>query len=174
MYNDFRHAWLVAAEKHNGQKYPGTDLPYLTHIGAVVLELQQALMPWHDYDCAIKCAILHDLLEDTEADYAYIAKEFGPAVADGVLALTKNPELEGIEAMKDSLERIQKQPKSIWLVKLADRAANLYRTNRSWSKEKHLRYVEESQLIVDALGEASSCLTDLITVRMADWECAYA
>jgi (p)ppGpp synthase/HD superfamily hydrolase len=40
----FQKAWVFASRKHNGQLYPGTEhLPYLTHIGAVLLELLPAL-----------------------------------------------------------------------------------------------------------------------------------
>jgi (p)ppGpp synthase/HD superfamily hydrolase len=58
---------------------------------------------------AVQCALLHDVIEDTEVSYEQLHDEFGKAVADGVLALTKNKTSDKYSAMKDSIERIKKQ-----------------------------------------------------------------
>ena len=60
-------AWLFAARKHQGQLYPGTGLPYLTHVGSVLLALLPALRAGEGWNAerAILCALLHDTVEDT-------------------------------------------------------------------------------------------------------------
>ncbi|MDR1608393.1 MAG: HD domain-containing protein [Deltaproteobacteria bacterium] len=164
-------AWRLAATKHNGALYPGTDLPYLTHIGAVTLALQIGLSdsPWADQDLAILCAILHDVIEDTPTPASELAQMFGETVANGVLALSKNPELKGLEAMTDSLWRIRLSPREVWLVKLADRLANMTNKPSHWTAEKCHRYAQEAELIIASLGEASPTLANLLSHQIQVW-----
>ena len=164
-------AWLFAAERHQGQGYPSTDLPYLVHLGAVVLELIPAL-PGLEAGLAVSCAILHDTLEDTETSPEDLNAHFGPSVRDGVMALTKNPALKGLAAMRDSLDRIKRQPKEIWAVKLADRAANLGPKPRHWSLEKVSAYAREGELIHQELSAASPILARRLLDRIDRWKTA--
>jgi len=168
-----RKAWLFASLKHNGQFYPGAErLPYLTHIGFVLLELLPALQenPRFDADLALCCAILHDTVEDTETATEEISGAFGEDVAAGVSALTKDKSLKGEAAVRDSLDRIRQQRPEIWAVKLADRAANLQTPPAHWSREKRLSYAKEGRLILDTLGTASSHLAVVLAGRIQKWE----
>ena len=116
-------AYRFAAEAHNGQLYPGTNLPYLMHLSLVSMEVVGVLSAesGHDGDLAIQCALLHDTIEDTDITYAQLVSEFGANVADGVKSLSKDPTIEKSYQLPDSLERICLQPNEIWMVKLADR-----------------------------------------------------
>jgi (p)ppGpp synthase/HD superfamily hydrolase len=169
-------AWQFAALRHLGQRYPGSELPYLVHVGAVLLNLLPALEvnePLLDSALAKCCAILHDTVEDTNTTEAEIREHFGKPVADGVLALTKNKALAKGEAMRDSLRRIRMQPREVWLVKLADRIANLGTPPAHWTPEKCQAYAEEGQLILDALGEASDVLAKRLSGRITVWKTEY-
>ena len=86
-----------------------------------VLAVEEGL----DGDLAVQCALLHDAIEDTMTTFKDVAQEFGPLVARGVLALTKDAKLEESKQLPDTLSRIVREPKEIWVVKLADRIANL-------------------------------------------------
>ncbi|MBQ9406633.1 MAG: bifunctional (p)ppGpp synthetase/guanosine-3',5'-bis(diphosphate) 3'-pyrophosphohydrolase [Desulfovibrio sp.] len=166
-------AWYFASKHHKGQLYPGEDkLPYLTHIGAVVFELLPALEEKAHLDgtLALCCAILHDTVEDTGVCADEISTLFGEATAAGVAALSKNKNLHGLEATRDSLYRIRQQPQEIWLVKLADRSANLRTPPAHWSKDKCHSYAEEGQVILDALGEASPLLALILEKRIRCWK----
>ena len=57
-------ACRFAAEAHQGQLYPGTELPYLMHLNLVSMEILAALSaePGHDGNLAVQCALLHDTL----------------------------------------------------------------------------------------------------------------
>lgn len=122
-------AWNFASKAHMGQKVPETELPYINHIGNVAMEIMSAIAErcgTFDADLAVQCALLHDVVEDTETTYPQLKERFGLQVADGVLALTKNPDLSTkAEKMTDSLDRILKQPGEIRMVKMADRITNL-------------------------------------------------
>jgi (p)ppGpp synthase/HD superfamily hydrolase len=166
-------AWLFASRKHKTQLYPGPEnLPYLTHVGAVLLELLPALQENVELDAgtAVCCALLHDTVEDTETTIEEIADRFGEKIAAGVSALTKVKSMKGEAATRDSLERIMCQPREIWAVKLADRAANLQTPPDHWGREKRLSYAKEGKLILDALGDASPILSTVLIGRINRWE----
>ncbi len=164
-------AWNYAAQMHGGQKVPGTELPYLAHIGAVAMEVLTALAQgsWVDEpDLAVQCALLHDVLEDTSATYADLSERFGVAVADGVLALTKDTTLPSKAAqMADSLARIRGQPRAVWMVKLADRITNLQPPPPHWDAAKIAVYRAEAETILDALGEADKWLAARLRGKIA-------
>jgi hypothetical protein len=157
----WRPAWIFAAKAHSEQTVPGRTANYLAHIGEVVLELISAhfISPLDDLNLAVRCAILHDTIEDQGVTAAEIEERFGYAVAEGVLALSKLKKLPQDAAMQDSLDRILLQPRSIWCVKLADRVANLQRVPNYWPVQKIAEYRTEASLIVDKLGAANACLS---------------
>lgn len=162
-------AWRFAAQAHQGQKLPGTELPYLTHLGQVAMEVMGAVAvePLDNPDLSILCAMLHDVIEDTPTTYGQIKAEFGLAIADGVLALTKNSALPTkVEQMDDSLSRIKQQPKEVWLVKLGDRISNLGQPPHYWKPEKIAAYRNEAKKIHQQLGEASELLRHRLWARI--------
>jgi guanosine-3',5'-bis(diphosphate) 3'-pyrophosphohydrolase len=173
-------AYWFATQAHTGQRYPGTDLPYSMHFSFVAMEIIAALSaePCLDGDLAVQCALLHDTLEDTSVTHEHLADTFGPAVADGVQALTKDisvgADLDEKDVgkrlqMKDSLERIQKQPREIWMVKMADRITNLQPPPASWSDEKIENYRREADLILKTLKNASKFLSNRLEEKIAGY-----
>lgn len=161
----YAQAWAFATRYHRGQTYggpaQGEQIDYLNHIGSVAMELLWALptAPAADGDLAVQCALLHDVIEDTEATYELVLEQFGPAVAAGVLALTKDAGLPTKAAqMADSLDRIRRQPPEVWMVKLADRITNLYQPPYYWDKAKIAAYRQEALTIYEALHPANAAL----------------
>jgi (p)ppGpp synthase/HD superfamily hydrolase len=139
---------------------PRPDVPYVVHVATVAAEVIAALEvePLPDPDLAVTCALLHDTIEDTATTRADVAAAFGDAVADGVLALSKNGSLPKPEQMADSLRRIRAQPREVWAVKLADRIANLAEPPAYWNTDKRRAYRAEAYAIADALGDAHAYL----------------
>jgi len=173
----FKTAWNFATLAHHGQTYggpsPEMQIDYINHIGSVAMEVIWALdtLPEYDADLAVQCAILHDVIEDTKYSYEDVEQQFGAAVADGVMALTKNDELPTKEAkMQDSLWRIQQQPPEIWLVKMADRIANLYHPPYYWTDEKKLAYKQEAILIYQTLKAGSDKLAQRLWQKIAAYD----
>lgn len=170
-------AWQLATRMHNGQKYgganPGEQVEYMNHIGSVVFEALTAATIEKDFDThlTIHCAILHDTLEDTALTYDELVHQFGPAVAEGVLALTKSDTITDKQAkMLDSLARIKKQPKEVWAVKMADRITNLYAPPFYWDNEKKKAYQAEAQVIYDELKEGSGYLAGRLATKIKAYE----
>ena len=162
-------AWRFAAHAHRAQKVPGTELPYLVHLGAVSMEILVAHQerPFERLDLAAQCALLHDTLEDTDTEEHELVARFGQDVAAGVRALTKSSTVSKAEAMADSLQRIRTQPAEVWAVKMADRITNLARPPAHWADEKIAGYREEARSILEALGAAHEPLATRLANRIA-------
>jgi len=167
----FIKAWYFASHVHNGQLVPGTDIPYISHIGIVAMEVMAMLVQNKDIenpDLLVQCALLHDVIEDTQISYEIIKKKFGVEVADGVLALSKDRNFPSkVEQMNDSIERIMKQPKEVWMVKLSDRITNLQSPPKHWDNEKIKKYKNEAVLILEKLGEAHQYLAERLKKKIA-------
>jgi len=73
-----------------------------------------------DDPIALAAALLHDLIEDTAADYDAIKEEFGGKIADVVAALTKDRRM--IDAAREAAydQQLAQAPWQARLVKLAD------------------------------------------------------
>ena len=168
--------WHLATKMHDGQKYGGAkegeQIEYINHIASVAFEIIAALQVDRtlDADLAIKCALLHDTLEDTTLTYDNLLQDHGIQVAEGVKALTKSSAIKDKhEKMTDSLARIKAQPREVWAVKMADRITNLYAPPFYWSNDKKKEYVEEARLIHAELKEGCQYLADRLFKKIEDY-----
>lgn len=161
-------AFRFAAERHADQRVPGTQLPYIVHVASVAAEVMAALSrePFARADLAVACAVLHDTVEDTATTADELVARFGPDVAAGVGALSKDAALPKPERMPDSLTRIRAQPREVWLVKLADRIVNLAPPPTHWSTDKRRAYQAEARDILTALADASPYLAARLDARI--------
>lgn len=168
----FKRALDFAARAHGPQRVPGSGFPYVVHVTKVAAEALRAAQddPGLDVNLALACALLHDCIEDAGVTHEELAREFGPAVADGVHALTKDPARPKAERMRDSLERIRRQPREVWLVKLADRVTNLEPPPPDWGREKRRAYLDEAACILEALRGASAALEARLEKAMRAYE----
>ncbi len=166
-------AWNFACRAHNGQLVPGTDIPYINHIGNVAMEAMAAIAHSNGVghpDLLIQCALLHDVIEDTDCAYNVVTTEFGIDVVDGVLALSKDHSLPTKrEQMEDSIERIKAQPREVWMVKLSDRITNLQPPPKHWDKDKIANYRDEANLILEKLGMANQYLANRLRQKLSEY-----
>lgn len=166
-------AWNYASLAHNGQLMPGSEIPYINHIGSVAMEAMAAFIQNNDIqdpNLLILCAILHDVLEDTDGTCEDIEQQFGKDIADGVSALTKDKTLPTREAqMLDSLQRIRIQPREVWMVKMCDRIVNLQPPPRHWNKEKIMAYRDEAVIILDSLHECNKALSERLKMKIENY-----
>lgn len=163
---------------HNGQTYggqkDGQQIEYISHIGSVTFEILAAINQEDEInaDLAIKCALLHDIIEDTSFSFEEVELKFGKSVVDGVSALTKDEKAisDKNAQMLDSLRRIKLQPKEVWMVKMADRICNLYAPPFYWSNDKKEKYAEEAILIYNELQEASQYLAARLAKKIEKYK----
>ena len=186
--DEYIKAWHFASAAHNQQLVPGTNNPYINHIGLVAMEvmaacsqpsLAQSIIEQSTIEqpiieqptLAVLCALLHDTIEDTTTTYDDVVEHFGLEVAKGVLALTKDDALATKQdKMIDSLKRIKQQPTAVWMVKLADRITNLQTPPAHWNKEKTNNYRTEAQLILTELGSANAFLGARLKSKIDDYQ----
>lgn len=167
-------AWDFATLAHQGQTYatpdPNIRLDYINHVGAVTMELMWELARSTDNtvdgNLVLQCALLHDVIEDTHYSHDDLVQRFGKAVADGVLALSKKPDLPRSAQMHDSLMRIRQQPREVWMVKMADRINNLSPPPAHWTRERIQAYGQEGQLIHDELRSAHTGLAQRLQKKI--------
>ncbi len=166
-------AWHFASHAHQGQQMPGSELPYINHIGNVAMEAMATIAQSDEIeqpDLLVQCALLHDVIEDTDCRFADVEAEFGLVVANGVLALSKDESLPTKrDQMVDSLNRIKAQPPEVWMVKMADRITNLQSPPHYWNREKIKAYQDEARLILAELGAANAYLAGRLEQKIENY-----
>jgi len=152
-----RAAFDYANEAHGTQRRKSGE-PYITHPLAVAQIVAEELKLDSE---SIEAALLHDVIEDTTADYEQVAKLFSPTVADlveGVSKLTRieygTKEQEQMENLRKMLIAMSKDIRVI-LIKVSDRLHNM-RTMEYQSppkqKQKSLETMEIYAPIAHRLG----------------------
>ena len=141
---DVMRAYEFGAAAHHGQKRKSGE-PYISHPVAVAQELADM----HLDAQAITAAILHDVVEDTEASLEDIEEQFGPEVAglvDGVSKLDQIQFRSRAEAQAESFRKMMLamiEDIRVILVKLADRLHNM-QTLGAMPPEKRIRIARET------------------------------
>lgn len=137
-------AYVYAMRAHGHQKRASGD-PYFSH----PLEVAAILTDLKLDDATIATALLHDVIEDTEATRAEIDQLFGPEIGVLVDGLTKIKRLDLVSKKAEQAENFRKLLVAIstdirvLLVKLADRLHNM-RTLEHMSPESRRRNSEET------------------------------
>lgn len=137
-------AYEFGAAAHDGQKRKSGEA-YISHPVAVAQELADM----HLDSQAITAAILHDVVEDTEASLAQIEEKFGPEVAglvDGVSKLDQIQFRSRAEAQAESFRKMMLamiEDIRVILVKLADRLHNM-QTLDAMPADKKARIARET------------------------------
>lgn len=87
----WQEAASFAARMHAGQTRNDGSTPYFAHPVRVAMTVRDLF--GCDDEQAIAAALLHDVIEDTPADYDDVLERFGDLVADVVATLTKDMRL---------------------------------------------------------------------------------
>lgn len=163
-----------AANAHGLQRTPN-NLPYITHISCVAMEVinasEKSKLDQEKADFAITCALLHDIIEDTVITYDELYVKFGPDIADGVEALTKDKTLmTKQDQMRDSIEKLLTQPYEVQMVKLADRITNLSIPPQHWDNEKIKNYAKEASFILSCLRNSNIYLAKRLEEKIENYK----
>jgi (p)ppGpp synthase/HD superfamily hydrolase len=96
-----RDALAFADQRHAGQTRDLDDLPFVTHPVEVACLLHDAGYQ----DEVVAAGVLHDVLEDTDAERSDLESRFGRRVAELVEAVTDDPAIEDDAERKAALRR---------------------------------------------------------------------
>ncbi len=136
--NLINKAMIFAANKHDGQLRKIVNTSYILHpaeVGAIIASIT-------DDEDIIAAGILHDTIEDTEANFKEIEAEFGDRVAWYVMSETENkysgqnPEDTWKRRKEDSLKEIAATDDiNIKIIWLGDKLSNLRSMRLTYLKE---------------------------------------
>ena len=132
----WQEAASFAARMHRGQVRSDRETPYFAHPVRVAMTLRDLF--GCDDEAAIAAALLHDVIEDTEAGDDDVLERFGEVVAEAVAAMTKDMRLR--EDLREPLYD-QGLLEGGWrgrLIKLADVHDNLCDLSSTHKLEKML------------------------------------
>jgi (p)ppGpp synthase/HD superfamily hydrolase len=94
-----------AQERHAGQRRRADDAPFVLHPIEAASILERSGYP----DGVVAAAVLHDVLEDTEAQESELEERFGPEVAELVATVSDDPSISDKEEQKDDVrERVRR------------------------------------------------------------------
>jgi len=146
-------AYTFALNAHKNQTRDSGD-PYLSHPVAVANILTELKLD----SATIATGLLHDTIEDTNATYKIVEKEFGKEVADLVEGVTKISELEGKIIENSKAENIRKlilatsKDIRVLLVKIADRLHNMRTLDSISNEDRRIRIAKETMEIYAPLA----------------------
>lgn len=151
-----RRVFELAADAHKDMRRKSGE-PYILHPLAVARIVVEEVGLGITSAC---CALLHDVVEDTEITLEDIEKEFGPVPTKIIDGLTKISKVVGnssnstsslqAENFRKILVTLAEDPRVI-LIKLADRLHNM-RTLGSMKREKQLKIAAETTYIFTPLA----------------------
>ena len=172
--DNYIKALEYSANAHGEQKTPKA-LPYVVHITSVAMEVinacEKSKLEIEKSNLAISCALLHDVIEDTNITYDDLYVDFSEGVANGVEALSKDKSLESKqEQIKRSIEMLLEQPYEVQMVKLADRITNLSTPPKHWDNDKKKAYLKEASFIYSCLKNSNIYLSKRLEEKIENYK----
>ena len=146
-------AFSFAEKAHRGQ-VRASGQPYFTH----PIEVAHILADMHLDSATIITALLHDVVEDTDATLTTISDQFTDEVArlvDGVTKLTRI-EMQSDNRQAENFRKLvlaMSEDIRVLLVKLADRTHNMRTIDYISKPEKRERIAQETLMIFAPLAE---------------------
>jgi GTP diphosphokinase / guanosine-3',5'-bis(diphosphate) 3'-diphosphatase len=142
--SDLQKAYAYTREHHKGQTRASGE-PYITHVTEVAYLVAKLKLDMS----SVIAAMLHDVVEDTDATIENLEAEFGKDVAelvDGITKLSKIKFSSRAEAQAESFRKMliaMARDIRILLIKLCDRLHNM-RTLEYLAEPRRMRIAQES------------------------------
>ena len=156
-FKRIRESYEFAKQHHGEQRRKSGEL-YITHPLAVAQIVAEEL---HLDSESIEAALLHDVIEDTDATYDDVAKLTSPTVADLVEGVSKLTRIQYVTKEDEQMENLRKmliamsKDIRVILIKISDRLHNMrtmeYQTPAK-QKQKSLETMEIYAPIAHRLG----------------------
>lgn len=146
-------AYTYAAQKHTHQVRKGEARePYINHPSDVAYNVARIRPDDVNLICA---AVLHDTIEDTDAEYDDILELFGEDVANLVAEVTDNKALPKAERKQAQIDSAPHKSDRAKILKLCDKASNLeamaYSPPVSWDLDRRKSYLDWGVLVAAGL-----------------------
>jgi guanosine-3',5'-bis(diphosphate) 3'-pyrophosphohydrolase len=158
-----------AAERHRDDRRKGeTAAPYINH-PIVVAEQLAAHGLGEDVEL-LMAAVLHDVIEDTDATFEDVRDAFGARVADIVQEVSEDKSIEKEARRQLVLDTIGHKSRAARLVKLSDLIANVHDVIHhppQWSLERKLKYLLRAERIAAAVAGTHAGLEAMLSGEIA-------
>jgi (p)ppGpp synthase/HD superfamily hydrolase len=122
-----REALAFADERHAGQTSDSGERPFVTHPVEVACLLHEAGFS----DEVVAAGVLHDVIENTDADRAELDRRFGAHVAALVSAVSDDPSIEGYSerkaALRDQVAEAGPEAAAVFAADKVSKARELHR-----------------------------------------------
>ena len=158
----WQEASAFAARAHRNHVRKDERTPYFSHPARVALTLAARFGVTDE--TVLAAALLHDVIEDTTADYDDLQERFGKEVAEIVSFLSKDARLAEPQREPAYDERLRDAPWQARLIKLADVYDNLCDAADDGARRKLLGKVERALALAagePALDRASATVRQL-------------
>jgi hypothetical protein len=117
-----REAIAFAKARHGGQRRAADGAPFVLH----PLEVAALLESSRCSDLVVAAAVLHDVLEDTDAQRSELEARFGREVAELVALVSDDPSIADEEERKDEVrERVRSADGNAFVVYAADKVSKV-------------------------------------------------
>ncbi len=147
-----QRAYNYAVLKHGEQQRKSGE-PYIIHPTNVAYTIAELGLD----EQTICAALLHDVVEDTEATYEDVKKEFGLEIADMVDGVTKLKQIQHASIEENQVENYRKmflamgKDIRVIIIKLADRLHNM-RTLEHLTRDRQIAIAEETMQLYAPLA----------------------
>lgn len=161
-----------AAEKHAKQfRNNGRETPYVVHPIGVA---EYVIRIGHVYDVDIIVgALLHDVMDETGANYEEIGAYFGMDVVQYVQEMTVDSSLSVKEQQKQQIIQAPNQSKGATVIKLADKLHNMHTLmkdpSKGWTQDRLDHHFQWVQAVVNNLPKVSDPLQKEVQNTIASY-----
>ncbi len=161
----FVAAFQFAVDKHNQAKQTREDLvtPYWVHPLRVAERIKAVGI--NDYEI-VSAAVLHDVIEDTDTDLAYLEARFGKRVSQMVADVS----LGADQSLADYNTQIQNSSSDSQTVKLADKWDNVNELRRmkyaTYGNQLPLEYIRDAEDTLAACPNGNPRLRELLKLEI--------
>lgn len=159
-----------AAEKHRDDRRKGDiAAPYINH--PIMVAEQLAAVGLGDDVELLMAALLHDVIEDTDATPEELRVRFGERVCSIVLEVSDDKDLRRDERKEQVVRHIASKSEEAQLVKLSDVIANTYDIIHHpppWKRERKEDYLNWAERVVNRLRGAHGELESLFDGLLAE------
>lgn len=155
-------AAVYAAEKHKYQRRKGfNQVPYINH----PLKVAKLLNDCGETETNLTiAAILHDIIEDTDATAENLAEEFNPEISEIVVEVTDDKEMPYAIRKELQIKRAPNLSDQAKKLKIADKICNIrdiLNYPLDWSTERKLSYLDWSKQVVSGCRNLNAELDKL-------------
>ncbi|MCB1788001.1 MAG: bifunctional (p)ppGpp synthetase/guanosine-3',5'-bis(diphosphate) 3'-pyrophosphohydrolase [Gammaproteobacteria bacterium] len=164
-------ALAFASACHRNQRRKDRDAsPYINHpIALTDVLVNEGQVTDPETLCA---ALLHDVIEDTEATEAELAVLFGPTITAIVIEVTDDESMDKRARKQAQIERAPLLSVQAKAIKLADKIANLRDVVANpppdWSHARRREYFDWAKQVIDGLRGDHPHLEEVFDAQFAE------